>query len=159
MTSTVVPQQAMPVPEKEIETTRERLIYYSSASGNTHRFITKLNRRAARIPMRRTEPDLVAETDYVLLVPTYGGTKGERSILPQILNFLREPQNRKYLRGVMGAGNSNFGAQYNIAARKIAAKLDVPLLYTFEIMGTEEDVARVNEGLDEFWTHLSLNPQ
>ena len=105
MTSTVVPQQAMPVPEKEIETTRER------------------------------------------------------SILPQILNFLREPQNRKYLRGVMGAGNSNFGAQYNIAARKIAAKLDVPLLYTFEIMGTKEDVARVNEGLDEFWTHLSLNPQ
>jgi len=37
----------------------------------------------------------------------------------------------------------------------IAAKCQVPHLYRFELMGTPEDVQRVNQGLEKFWTLLS----
>lgn len=135
--------------------TGERLVYFSSISGNTHRFIDKLGRPAARIPLVRSDPALVTERDYVLVLPTYGGEKGAHAIPPQVMTFLREPRNREHLVGVIGAGNTNFGTTYNIAAHKIAAKLQVPVLYLFELMGTPEDVARVNQGLDEFWTRQS----
>lgn len=132
--------------------TEDQLVFFSSVSGNTLRFVEKLGRPAARIPLKRSEPELVAEKDFVLVLPTYGGEKGAHTIPPQVLAFLRRPGNREHLRGVIGAGNTNFGTSYNLAAHKIAAKLNVPVLYLLELMGTPEDVARVNEGLDDFWT-------
>ena len=39
---------------------------------------------------------------------------------------------------------------YCLAADIIAAKCKVPVLYRFELMGTSEDVATVNQGLEEF---------
>ncbi|RKW69805.1 class Ib ribonucleoside-diphosphate reductase assembly flavoprotein NrdI [Galactobacter caseinivorans] len=133
----------------------ERLVYFSSVSENTKRFVGKLNHPADRIPLHKADPELVVDRDYVLVIPTYGGEKGEHAVPPQVLRFLRHPQNRDHLAGVIGAGNTNFGTTYNLAAHKIAKKLSVPVLYLFELMGTPEDVARVNQGLDEFWTRQS----
>ncbi|BDZ54172.1 hypothetical protein GCM10025870_12450 [Agromyces marinus] len=48
------------------------LIYFSSVSGNTARFIEKLGRPAARIPLHAKDAALVADEPYVLVVPTYG---------------------------------------------------------------------------------------
>lgn len=141
-------------PEEPTRTT-QRLVYFSSVSENTKRFVDKLSHTSARIPLQRSEPELLAERDFVLVVPTYGGEKGEHAVPPQVLRFLRHPQNRDHLTGVIGAGNTNFGTNYNLAAHKIAKKLSVPVLYLFELMGTPEDVARVNQGLDEFWTRQS----
>lgn len=135
--------------------TNSNLIYFSSASGYTHRFVEKLKVDCARIPLLTHGPRLVANEPYVLLLPTYGGEKGERSIPPQVVKFLNDPRNRNLLRGVIGAGNTNFGTTYCLAAIKIAAKCKVPLLYKFELMGTPEDVTRVREGLEVFWTRKS----
>ena len=49
------------------------LVYFSSASENTHRFVGKLGYRCARIPLRRADGPLTVDEDYVLVVPTYGG--------------------------------------------------------------------------------------
>ena len=49
------------------------LVYFSSTSENTHRFVGKLGFPTARIPLRRTEPPLTVDDEYVLVVPTYGG--------------------------------------------------------------------------------------
>ncbi|WP_210100949.1 class Ib ribonucleoside-diphosphate reductase assembly flavoprotein NrdI [Paeniglutamicibacter antarcticus] len=137
--------------------TNNDLIYFSSASGYTHRFMEKLGGDCARIPLLNREPGLVAVKPFVLLLPTYGGEKGERSIPPQVVKFLNDERNRNLLRGVIGAGNTNFGTTYCLAAIKIAAKCDVPLMYKFELMGTPEDVTRVREGLEVFWTRKSQN--
>ncbi|GAB3752411.1 class Ib ribonucleoside-diphosphate reductase assembly flavoprotein NrdI [Zhihengliuella somnathii] len=136
-------------------TTSSRLIYFSSTSGNTARFVEKLGSDAARIPLYPKEPALIATAPFVLLLPTYGGEDGKHSVPPQVLRFLKDERNREHLRGVIGAGNTNFGTAYCLAARKIAAKCEVPLLYRFELMGTPDDVANVCQGLEEFWKQPS----
>ena len=49
---------------------RSSLVYFSSVSENTHRFVQKLGLPATRIPLHgRIEVD----QPYVLVLPTYGG--------------------------------------------------------------------------------------
>ncbi|MGP5382331.1 class Ib ribonucleoside-diphosphate reductase assembly flavoprotein NrdI [Glutamicibacter arilaitensis] len=143
--------------QNPVQFTDSKLIYFSSVSENTKRFVGKLEMDVARIPVFATEPQLISTAPYVLLIPTYGGEHGKRSILPQIMKFLQVEQNRENLRGVIGAGNTNFGAYYCIAAKRIAQKCNVPVLYKFELMGTSDDVLKVKEGLETFWTPASQN--
>ena len=49
------------------------------------------------------------------------------------------------------SGNTNFGQAYCLAGDIIASKLGVPFLYRYELLGTPTDVARVKEGLENFW--------
>ncbi|THJ67472.1 class Ib ribonucleoside-diphosphate reductase assembly flavoprotein NrdI [Arthrobacter echini] len=132
--------------------TEAPLIYFSSVSDNTHRFVGKLGIESARMPLLTREPTLRATRPYVLVLPTYGGIAGERAVPRQVVKFLNNEQNRSLLRGVIGAGNTNFGETYCLAADIVAAKCAVPVLYKFEVMGTSEDVDRVINGLEEFWT-------
>ena len=137
------------------------LVYFTSASGYTGRFVEKLGRPAGRIPLHTASPTLLATRPFVLVLPTYGGTAAQpgaaaKGAVPkQVIKFLNVEVNRRLLRGVIGAGNTNFGENYCLAADIVAQKCRVPVLYRFELMGTSEDVATVNEGLEEFWTHQS----
>ncbi|ACQ78361.1 NrdI protein [Beutenbergia cavernae DSM 12333] len=135
-----------------------RLVYFSSVSENTHRFVAKLGLAADRIPLRPTEPFLRAEDEYVLIVPTYGGGNGLGAVPKQVIKFLNDPGNRSLVRGVIAAGNTNFGEAFCIAGDIIAAKCDVPYLYRFELLGTDQDVLRVREGLGRFWLQRSQIP-
>lgn len=127
------------------------LVYFSSVSGNTKRFIEKLGRPAARIPVHPREPELHVDEPYVLVVPTYGGGDGKGAVPKQVIKFLNDPQNRSLIRGVISAGNTNFGTGFGLAGDVIAAKTGVPHLYRFEVFGTPDDVRAVNDGLDAFW--------
>lgn len=127
------------------------LVYFSSVSGNTKRFIEKLGRAAARIPLHSRDEPLRVEEPYVLVLPTYGGGDGHGAVPKQVIRFLNDPQNRRLIRGVISAGNTNFGTGFGIAGDIVAAKTGVPHLYRFEVFGTPDDVRAVNEGLDAFW--------
>lgn len=137
--------------------TSSPLIYFSSASDNTHRFVVKLGVDAARIPLLTREDTLLAQEPFVLLLPTYGGETRRGAVPKQVIKFLNIPENRSLIRGVIGAGNTNFGDTYCLAGDIVAEKCNVQHLYRFELMGTSEDVDRVREGLEEFWTRLSQN--
>jgi protein involved in ribonucleotide reduction len=126
------------------------LVYFSSVSGNTKRFVEKLGRPATRIPLHARDA-LQVDEPYVLVVPTYGGGDGKGAVPKQVIKFLNDPQNRELIRGVISAGNTNFGSGFGIAGDIIAAKTGVPHLYRFEVFGTPDDVRAVNEGLDAFW--------
>ena len=127
------------------------IVYFSSASGNTQRFVEKLGRPASRIPLYPRDEPLVAEEPFVLCVPTYGGGSMGGAVPKQVIKFLNNETNRSLIRGVIGAGNMNFGAGYCLAGDIIAAKCKVPHLYRFEVFGTPDDVRIVHDGLEEFW--------
>ena len=127
------------------------LVYFSSASENTHRFVGKLGYRSARLPLRRGDEPLVVDEEYVLVVPTYGGGSVKGAVPKQVIAFLNDPHNRSLCRGVISSGNTNFGEAYCLAADITASKPDVPLRYRYELLGTPTDVARVRQGLEDFW--------
>lgn len=125
------------------------LVYFSSRSENTHRFVGKLGVRSTRIPFGES---IVVEEPYVLVVPTYCGTGGKGAVPKQVIRFLNDPGNRSFICGVIAAGNSNFGETYGLAGDVISKKCGVPFLYRFELLGTAEDVANVRQRLERFWT-------
>lgn len=128
------------------------IVYFSSVSGNTRRFVEKLNVRSKPLPLKTGDDTIVVHEPYVLCAPTYGNPKKEGGhVPPQVVKFLNVETNRKHLLGVIGAGNTNFSDKFCIAADIIAQKCEVPVLYKFELMGTPEDVVKVNQGMEEFW--------
>lgn len=128
-----------------------KLIYFSSASGNTHRFVQKLACDAQRIPLHASETPLLATEPYVLILPTYGGGPDTKAVPKQVIKFLNNEHNRGLIRGVIAAGNTNFGEAYGLAGDIVAKKCNVPCLYRFELFGTPDDVERVTKGLERFW--------
>jgi protein involved in ribonucleotide reduction len=127
------------------------IVFFSSVSGNTARFVEKLGRPAARIPLYAKDAPLLVKRPYVLVLPTYGGGDLGPAVPRQVIRFLNNERNRSLIRGVIGAGNTNFGEAFCLAGDIIAQKCGVPHLYRFEVFGTPDDVATVHEGLEEFW--------
>ncbi|RSX51218.1 class Ib ribonucleoside-diphosphate reductase assembly flavoprotein NrdI [Bifidobacterium callimiconis] len=137
------------------------VVYFSSASGNTQRFVENcrlddIGINTYRIPLRANEPALAVREPYVLIVPTYGGGDVRKAVPIQVKRFLNDPDNRSWIRGVIASGNTNFGEAYAAAGRIVSAKCQVPLLFTFELMGTSEDVDKTRSGLARFFA--GINP-
>lgn len=126
------------------------LVYYSSASGSTARFVAGLDMAADRIPLRPADDMPSPECPFVLICPTFADGQGRGAVPKQVIRFLNESDRRALLRGVIGAGNRSFGATFALAARVIAEKCRVPVLYRFELTGTETDRLRVQAGLHKF---------
>ncbi len=136
------------------------LVYFSSVSENTHRFVTKLGLSATRIPLHGA---IEVDQPYVLILPTYGGGKATPDIdnggyVPkQVIAFLNNEHNRSLIRGVIAAGNNNFGEEFAYAGNVVSRKCGVPYLYRFELMGTPDDVEAVRTGLEDFWKELTCH--
>lgn len=123
------------------------LVYFSSTSENTSRFIQQLDVPALRIPLMAADAaQFMVDQEFILMTPTYG--LGQ--VPKQVVKFLNLEQNRLLCKGVIGSGNRNFFEDYAKAADIIAYKLNVPLLYKFELAGTPEDIKNVKEGLNTF---------
>lgn len=127
------------------------LVYFSSQSENTHRFVGKLDLPAIRIPIGGQREKLRMTQPYILVVPSYGGGSAKGAVPIQVIHFLNDEHNRSLIRGVIAAGNTNFGAAYGLAGEIVSQKCQVPYLYRFELLGTPEDVANVKKGVTEFW--------
>lgn len=125
-----------------------RLVYFTSRSGNTGRFVEALGLPARRIGGGEADP--APEGDVVLVCPTYGDHEGRGAVPKPVIHFLNAPANRARVRGVIAAGNRNFGATFALAGTIIAQKLNIPVLYRFELAGTATDIARVRAGLEHF---------
>ena len=139
------------------------VVYFSSATENTRRFVDKLQLPNVRIPLRANEPELVVDEPYVLVCPTYGGGvsisgKQGKPVPIQVVKFLNNPHNRSLIRAVVAGGNSNFGSDFGKAGDVISAKCNVPYVYRFELMGNDEDVATLRNGLIANAATLGLQP-
>ena len=130
------------------------IVYFSSVSNNTHRFVQRLGVPALRIPLRPTDEFLhVGDTEYILITPTYGHGTQRGAVPKQVIKFLNDEHNRSLCRGVVSGGNTNFGAGFCIAGDIIARKLGVPHLHRFELLGTPSDVDAVHQALETTLEH------
>ncbi|WKD61898.1 ribonucleotide reductase stimulatory protein [Corynebacterium ciconiae DSM 44920] len=139
------------------------VVYFSSATGNTAKFVDKLGFPALRIPLHKSADPLIVHEPYVLICPTYGGGvsimgREPKPVPVQVIRFLNNEHNRSLIRAVIAGGNSNFGTDFGVAGDIIAAKCHVPYVYRFELMGTDEDVRLVQQGLSENAEQLGLRP-
>lgn len=133
----------------------DHVVYFSSTTENTKRFVEKLGLENTRIPLTKKETMPIVEKPYVLIIPTYGGgasLMGREShpIMPQIKKFLGNDTNVKNLKAVISSGNRNFFEDFCIAGDIISKEYNVPYVYRFELLGTPEDVDIVKQGLKEF---------
>lgn len=127
------------------------LVYYSSASGNTARLVARLGMPALRIPISPKEPLPLPGGPFVLVTPTFADGQGRGAVPKPVIRFLNDPDRRALLRGVIAGGNRNFGATFALAGDVIAQKCKVPVLYRFELAGTDTDMTRICAGLMKFW--------
>ena len=132
------------------------IVYFSSSSENTHRFVQRLGLPAVRIPLNERER-IQVDAPYILIVPSYGGGGTAGAVPRQAIRFLNDPHNRQRIRGVIAAGNRNCGDAYGRAGDVVAQKCGVPYLYRFELMGTPTDVDNVRKGVNEFWQRQPQN--
>lgn len=132
------------------------LVYFSSVTENTSRFVHKLDVPAVRIPLKASDAaEFTVDEDFVLVTPTYADGR----VPPQVVKFLNLEQNRVRCKGVIGSGNRNFFEDFAKAGNIISAKLQVPLLYQFELAGTPEDIIKTQQGLSIFWRESQTKVQ
>lgn len=130
------------------------LVYWSSTSNNTHRFVEKLDLIAIRLPIAANQPVLIVTDPYVIMTPTYGGGHpDDPELVPKPVTKFIEA-NEALLKGVIATGNTNFGKAFCAAGSFLSKKYNVPYLYRLELMGTSEDVEKVQTGLSNFWKTL-----
>ena len=120
--------------------------YWSSSTRNTATLANKL-----ATPTIRIGDDTI--DDYtVLMTPTYEQ--------PRLGDYIPRPvrtwlgRNGKWVIGVIGSGNRNFGADYCRAAHDISDCLGVPVLYRCELMGTPTDIDAIDTGIRQHWEEL-----
>ncbi|GAB2515876.1 Putative NrdI-like protein [Corynebacterium atrinae] len=140
------------------------VVYFSSATENTRRFVDKLGFPAQRIPLLKAEEPLVVDEPYVLICPTYGGGasishQNSRPVPVQVIRFLNNEHNRSLIRAVVSSGNTNFGTDFGVAGEVISKKCQVPYVYRFELLGNDEDVEILRAGLIENAEQLGLQPE
>lgn len=125
------------------------VVYYSSKTENTHRFVQKLGFTNTLRLLRGSDTPEIKEK-YILICPSYGGGGTKGSIPKEVYGLLNNEANRKNMIGVIGAGNTNFGVAYCQAAKMISEKCRVPLLYNFELMGSDDDIEKIKRGVESF---------
>ena len=133
-----------------------QLVFFSSRSGNTAKFVARLGLDALRIPIGDDDPMPLPDQPYVLICPTYADGEGRGAVPRQVIRFLNDPARRALIRGVISSGNRNFGQFFASSGDVISRKCGVPLLCRFELAGTETDIARIRDGLTRFWREPCL---
>jgi len=134
---------------EEVNNVDGLIVYFSSVSEMTKNFVERVGARSLRVPLRNSEPELIVDEPYVMVVPSYGAGRNTSAVPKQVIKFLNNEQNRKHIKGVIGSGSRNYTGKYCLGARIVAQKCGVDLLYTYELLGLPEDVEEVREIVNE----------
>lgn len=111
------------------------LLVYASRTNNIERIVNDLNLDKSSLLDISSGYDKCLEREFILL--TYTDLLGS---IPEVVDkFLAK--NGKFLRGVAGSGNRNFGNNFCGAAKKISQKYSVPILAQFELSGTQKEIS------------------
>lgn len=122
------------------------VIFYSSSSKNTERFVAELGLPAKRIS---DQPD----DKFIIITPTFGDGECPKPVLKYL------DRHADLCVGAIVSGNRNFGASFAGAAKVIRERYGIRTLYTFELAGTARDITICREGIKACLPSLSIpNP-
>lgn len=130
------------------------IIYFSSVTEQTARFVEKLGLKNDRIPLRPKDKPLEAKSPFILITPTYGGGTAKGAVPKQVIKFLNNKTNRDLCAGVIASGNLNFGEGYATAGPIISQKIGCPYLGSFELSGVDSDLEKFGARIPEHWERL-----
>lgn len=128
------------------------IVWFSSSSGNTDKFIEKLKEKTFGLTFKlnfvkinkNLQHKHFSQNPLILICPTYADGEGKHSVPKHVIQFLNIEQNRKNLLGVIGSGNKNFGTMFALAAEVISHKCQVPILHKFELAGSDSDIEKIS---------------
>lgn len=117
-------------------------IYYFSRTGNLEKFAGKLRKKGYENVYQFNEETKVDRPFVIVASTIYFG-----EVPIEYKKFLKE--NNKYLIGVSGSGNRNWGRNFAIAADIIAEKYNVPIISKFELSGNTHDLENFINRVEE----------
>lgn len=115
---------------------KDILVCYVSKTGNVERFISKLGMKAIKV-----KENMKIADNFIFV--TY--TTGFGQVPEDALGFLKN--NYHKLLAVAASGNRNWGQNFARSADIIAKMYQVPMLYKFELSGTEKDIIQFKENI------------
>ena len=118
-----------------------KLVFFS-LTGQTRRFIKKLGLDSYEIDA--TDPFYEMNEPFILIVPTY-----DIEVTEVVNDFIEHKTNRDNMLGVAGGGNLNFADLFIFTAKDIARDYNVPLVFSFEFSGTDDDVKNFKKVVSE----------
>lgn len=114
------------------------LIAYYSKTGNTRRFVDKLDQSAVEIT-----PGLTLEQPFVLVTPTYNFGQ----VPEEVVEFIKF--NHTNMLGVVGTGNIVWAQNFAKSADIISRQFSVPIIRKIELSGTAQDVGYVKKWVED----------
>lgn len=111
-------------------------VVYLSITGNTRRFVDKLDMDS--LELNPANPFVSIDEPYIIIAPTY-----EIEATESINDFIEYQNNQSFLKGIVGAGNLNFGELFVFTAKDLVKEYNSELLYSFEFSGTDKDVEAI----------------
>lgn len=114
-----------------------QLIYWSG-TGITQRFAERLG----GIPL----DEYTGDSEVILAFPSYGSPRTGGYIPPRVLDFIYGTYGPKII-GIVGVGNTTFGADFCYGAKIAAEILDVPVVALIDMVPSSADITAVQEAL------------
>ncbi|WP_294083936.1 class Ib ribonucleoside-diphosphate reductase assembly flavoprotein NrdI [Proteiniphilum sp. UBA5384] len=108
-------------------------IYYDSRTGNVERFVRKIAAKTEWQCLKITGQLVALKPGHLITYTTKIGQVPESTE-----RFMQT--NHSSILSVSSSGNMNWGANFGLAADKISAKYDIPVLLKFELSGLEREV-------------------
>ena len=111
-------------------------VYYDSKTGNVQRFIDKIKKERPEWSFVKISGDMeILENGHLVTFTTNFG-----EIPDTTEKFLKNENNRKYIKSVSSSGNMNWGTLFGKAADNIEETYGIPVLMKFELSGTHVQV-------------------
>lgn len=123
------------------------MIVYHSRSGNVRNIVDRVVGFDNSISYR--EISTVDKIEEPFFIFTY--TDGLGQVPEETLNFLKNNENHRYVKGVIVSGNINFGQFYGGAADKISNWLKVPVIRKIDLRGNSKDIEEIAKKYNEFF--------
>ncbi|WP_019540612.1 class Ib ribonucleoside-diphosphate reductase assembly flavoprotein NrdI [Proteiniphilum acetatigenes] len=122
-------------------------IYYDSRTGNVERFVRKVSARTGWQCLKISEDLIISSPGHLI---TYTTKIGQVSYSTERFMQVNSP----FILTISSSGNMNWGANFAVAADKIATRYGIPLLLKFELSGLERDVNAFIEKVNSFKVRL-----